>query len=399
VGTLFNQQTLYCDWGYNVDCSPPETPDRGTNARNLLYDPDRLVHRVVANRELATIPKWGPSFKISFDLKINSFGSDPDYEEYPAEWNGYSSVLAFKGNGGLDCCSHGDRVPVINLRQDGDLVFSHSVGEDTSHEFRYNIAELNQWYNIVVEQGPSEEDKFQFRILIDGEQVHSVKNPEPKSFDNVKVFAGTPFLPAADAHYKNLVWEAWQHQGRNTTTTMWEMGDREKDDDEEPNIKVITVTDVDVDGDKDTDDDVKVVSKVEAVVSDEDGDGKPEIEKIKITNIVKKDEDKKDQDIIGDDNEDPNVSVLNIVKDNNGKTDVDLSITNTVKDKDDENKDQDEDQDKDQDIVSKNNSKEPAISVINLIKDDTDGKSDVDLEIENIIENRANDEDLSVDVN
>ena len=159
VGTLFNQQTLYCDWGYNVDCSPPETPDRGTNARNLLYDPDRLVHRVVASRELATIPKWGPSFKISFDLKINSFGSDPDYEEYPAEWNGYSSVLAFKGNGGLDCCSHGDRVPVINLRQDGDLVFSHSVGEDTSHEFRYNIAELNQWYNIVVEQGPSEEDK------------------------------------------------------------------------------------------------------------------------------------------------------------------------------------------------------------------------------------------------
>ena len=230
--------------------------------------------------------------------------------------------------------------------------------------------------------------------------MHSVKNPEPKSFDNVKVFAGTPFLPAADAHYKNLVWEAWQHQGRNTTTTMWEMGDREKDDDEEPNIKVITVTDVDVDGDKDTDDDVKVVSKIEAVVSDEDGDGKPEIEKIKITNIVKKDEDKKDQDINGDDNsEDPNVSVLNIVKDNDGKTDVDLSITNTVKDKDDENKDQDEDQDKDQDIVSKNNSKEPAISVVNLIDDDTDGKSDIDLEIENIIENRANDEDLSVDVN
>ena len=39
-------------------------------------------------------------------------------------------------------------------------------------------------------------------------KVHNIKNSNPRTFSNVKVFAGDNFHPAADASYKNLVWES-----------------------------------------------------------------------------------------------------------------------------------------------------------------------------------------------
>ena len=43
--------------------------------------------------------------------------------------------------------------------------------------------------------------------MIDGKQIHKVKNSDPRTFDHVKVYAGDRFHPAADAEYMNLAWE------------------------------------------------------------------------------------------------------------------------------------------------------------------------------------------------
>ena len=43
--------------------------------------------------------------------------------------------------------------------------------------------------------------------MIDGKQVYKVKNSDPRTFDNVKVYAGDRFHPEADADYMNLEWE------------------------------------------------------------------------------------------------------------------------------------------------------------------------------------------------
>ena len=34
-----------------------------------------------------------------------------------------------------------------------------------------------------------------------------MENKDPRTFQNVKVFAGNNFFPAADVTYRNLVWE------------------------------------------------------------------------------------------------------------------------------------------------------------------------------------------------
>ena len=48
--------------------------------------------------------------------------------------------------------------------------------------------------------------QYFYSITIDGQEVYSVENTEPRTFQDVKVFAGDGHA-AADARYKNLVWE------------------------------------------------------------------------------------------------------------------------------------------------------------------------------------------------
>ena len=48
--------------------------------------------------------------------------------------------------------------------------------------------------------------QYFYTITIDGQEVYSVENTEPRTYQDVKVLAGDGY-PAADARYKNLVWE------------------------------------------------------------------------------------------------------------------------------------------------------------------------------------------------
>ena len=41
-------------------------------------------------------------------------------------------------------------------------------------------------------------------MTIDGVEVHTVENTDPRIFTNVRVFSGDKFKPAADASYRNF---------------------------------------------------------------------------------------------------------------------------------------------------------------------------------------------------
>ena len=97
---------------------------------------------VKKNREIGRIPSWGPLFRVSFDIKINSYQK--------TKWG---SILDFKGNGGTrDCCKHGDRIPtVLYEKRYKALVFASSVNGDGNYHIKYKV-ELKKWYNIIIEQ-------------------------------------------------------------------------------------------------------------------------------------------------------------------------------------------------------------------------------------------------------
>ena len=93
------------------------------------------------NTEIGTIAHWGPLFRVSLDLKINSLVR-------VGGW-GWTNVLVFKGDG----ASRND-VPGIFMHQSlkYGLLFTNSVNGKANWYFNNHSIKLKKWYNIVIEQ-------------------------------------------------------------------------------------------------------------------------------------------------------------------------------------------------------------------------------------------------------
>ena len=119
-------------------------PPSDASYRNLLWYNIQIDHssnigtKVRNGKEIGTIVSWGPFFRVRLELMIHSHKKDT------------TSVLAFKGNGGeSSCCKFGDRIPIINIRNQR-LHFATSLDGNGNYrvDFDYN---LNTWYNISIE--------------------------------------------------------------------------------------------------------------------------------------------------------------------------------------------------------------------------------------------------------
>ena len=92
-------------------------------------------------RLIDTVEAWGPFFRISFDLFVTALG--------PSEWG---SIISFKGNGGTNnCCNNGDRVPIVQLRDNGQLYFINSVNDNGNAHF-HTAVDTDKWYQIEIAQ-------------------------------------------------------------------------------------------------------------------------------------------------------------------------------------------------------------------------------------------------------
>ena len=97
------------------------------------------------NTEITTISSWGPQFRVSFDLKINSLAS--------GNRGGWSSVLSFKKDGGARNNGQlGDRIPAIFMNKKGFLLFSSSVNRNRNYNFKPYSIKLKKWYSIALAQ-------------------------------------------------------------------------------------------------------------------------------------------------------------------------------------------------------------------------------------------------------
>ena len=96
------------------------------------------------NTLLGSIPSWGPLYRISFDLKINSLSR--------AAW---TNVISFKGNGAKNNYGkHGDRVPAVFMDRKGRILVSSSVGANPHHPGVHSLVQLRKWLHVTIEQYP-----------------------------------------------------------------------------------------------------------------------------------------------------------------------------------------------------------------------------------------------------
>ena len=99
---------------------------------------------VKKNTEIGKIPTWGPEFRVTFDLKINSLVSGR---------GGWTNVISFQINGGKrNNVKMGDRIPSIFLNKKGFLHFTSGVNRNRNHVFNFNSIKLKKWFSIAIQQ-------------------------------------------------------------------------------------------------------------------------------------------------------------------------------------------------------------------------------------------------------
>ena len=96
---------------------------------------------VVSNNLLGTIPSWGPTFRVTFDLYINSF--------VEGNQHGFSELLRFTATDN-NFWSLGDAVPVVLTTQTGIHIVTQ-IGSNNHWAYQTKLTE-KRWYHVELLQ-------------------------------------------------------------------------------------------------------------------------------------------------------------------------------------------------------------------------------------------------------
>ena len=93
---------------------------------------------------LKTLVTWGPTFKISLKLFINSFVG------HNLQNGNLAEVLRFTTTDN-DCCAIGDRIPAIFTTRRGFLQVTTHVGANGNKKKNFRLNEKT-WYTLEIKQ-------------------------------------------------------------------------------------------------------------------------------------------------------------------------------------------------------------------------------------------------------
>ena len=103
---------------------------------------------------------------------------------------------------------HGDRIPAIFIygnRPDGLSVRS-SVNDEPNYARQFDLLPVNAWTKLEVGQR-EDTGQYTFYFSVNGREVHSVINSQPREFHGVRVYASNPSDPAQPGSIRNLTVE------------------------------------------------------------------------------------------------------------------------------------------------------------------------------------------------
>ena len=119
-----------------------------TKDRSYKYYPkdtiDPMAAYTTSGNRISTISTWGPSFRVSLDLKVHSF-TPPNMDR-----GAWAELLRVTSTD-KDCCSFGDRAPAIFTHKDGYLGIRTQIGNNGNRAWSVTIQE-NRWYTLEMSQ-------------------------------------------------------------------------------------------------------------------------------------------------------------------------------------------------------------------------------------------------------
>ena len=102
---------------------------------------------MVSHNLVTSLPTWGPAFKVSLDIFINSFDGQN------LQHGVYAEVLRFT-NTTNDCCDLGDRIPSVFTHKDGYINVASQIGDNNNYYGNYGNGSLKEktWYKLEIAQ-------------------------------------------------------------------------------------------------------------------------------------------------------------------------------------------------------------------------------------------------------
>ena len=122
--------------------------------------------------------------------------------------SGHTSVLHLTtSNTSSSFDQHGDRIPAIFIyyRPNGLSVRS-SVNDEPNYARQFDLPPVNAWTKLEVGQR-EDTGQYTFYFSVNGSEVHSVTNSQPREFHGVRVYASNPSWPAQPGSIRNLTVE------------------------------------------------------------------------------------------------------------------------------------------------------------------------------------------------
>jgi len=145
---------------------------------------------LVKENLLTTLSELGKEFSISFDFKAT---------EYSSFWE---NVIRFT-EGGLGN-NVGDRIPALMVRDPGFVMSQFPVNGQYWYKETTEECPVDQWRQVKFSQ-TLENDKYMYRVKINGITEQEVVNEQPTKFFNVKVYAAKGSPGPVKGYLKNLV--------------------------------------------------------------------------------------------------------------------------------------------------------------------------------------------------
>ena len=165
-----------------------ETASQNSSVWKMLFS-SSSERQLKPNQELTEVPKLGKEWLVSFEVK-------------PTLYRSFGLVLQMTTGGKVG--QYGDRTPAIWLHKTKGVFVSSAINGDGNFGrcFLPPIEEGN-WTRIEVGQ-KLENLSYIYSISIDGVKRFSVENKQPEAFENVKVWAGDPWVKTQKGAIRNL---------------------------------------------------------------------------------------------------------------------------------------------------------------------------------------------------
>merc|ERR1712013_449227 len=196
-GTRRNHSKAYSGSERCCEDDLPTETDQGT----LVFE-KKQEFILTRNNKLSEVDFLGEEYTITFQLLLTA-GTPATTSSTPG------SIIHFTIGG--DCCGvPGDRTPGLWVYNGTEIVLRSTIDGQANYGILPDqfpdlpAISLNTWHTVEISQ-LSNGSEIVFYMKLDGSTIATKINNQPRSFKNVKIFAGDDWYDAAFGKMKNLI--------------------------------------------------------------------------------------------------------------------------------------------------------------------------------------------------